>query len=158
MRPVIGLAMAAAALTVLSCGKGSPTSIISPNISPAQALKTAESCMKIKFPQGARVLGYSSTIGSEQSFPVQDHYIQIKVEMRRDDLDAFVKGSLFAGKQLGSCGRSVLTIDPATWWDPSSPQKFLSGEAELPGGELLRILIDLDREDNITAYLVWHET
>ena len=126
--------------------------------SPADTLKTAAAHMKLTFPENTRVLGYDSSIGERSLLPTPDHYIQLKVEFDRADLDAFLKGSPFANETLDTEQRKVSGTSDATWWNPDAPVRFRSGIVELPSVEFLNILIDLDRKDKVVVYLMWHET
>ena len=44
------------------------------------------------------------------------------------------------------------------WWKPDSVKTFQSGQVRLPDAKVLNILIDLDRGDRTTVFLMWFST
>src|SRR6266545_8383959 len=92
-----------------------------PNYSPAgskQRLLTEFSNLTLKkFPKDTVVLGAEKLARSSS-------LIYLKVQFARTNLDWFISESPFAGKQLDSTRKHMVTSDSSDWWDPVTPRQF----------------------------------
>lgn len=131
------------------------TSFTTEQVSPEQ-LKQCAAAMGMTFPESTRAVGLDFT-------EWQDTFIWLKVEMKRDDLQAFIDNSPLANVELDDQRIGVGNNDRLKWWNVEElrafehvPKQsaFRSAEVE-PPGEWLRVLIDLRDETKAIVYIEW---
>jgi len=108
--------------------------------------------MHVTFPDGTKVLGLLEEPGGI------DRAIHLKVEFAAKDLEEFVKKSPFVDSKFSTTGRLVTDLKEVSWWRPESVKAFRSAQVRLPEAKILNILIDLDRSDKVTVFLMWFST
>jgi hypothetical protein len=113
-------------------------------------LRNCSKKMRITFPASTRPIAIQESHG-------MDDAIRLKVEIDRGDLDGFINGCPIPRSALRS-DRKLVHPDGRQWREIRKINKFLSGEAWLPNGEALHILIGLDAPDVVVVYLDWIET
>jgi hypothetical protein len=108
---------------------------------------------KLEFPGDSRVAGLLEEPRG------MDRAIFLKIEIKPEDLNGFIAKSPFAATQLTSDSRSVMSnLTAVSWWTPDNAKTFQSGQVRLPEAKVLKILIDRDKKDKITIYLMWFST
>jgi len=88
-----------------------------------------------------------------------DPVIYLKAEIPRDDVEFFLNNSPFAGKTLKTKQQNPIPavggFARTRWWKVNSVENWESGRADLPQGEVLSVLLDLDKPDKVVIYLEW---
>lgn len=88
-----------------------------------------------------------------------DEYINLKLEVDQGDLAAFLADSPFVDAKLSSNQRYVFQCDASPpEWRPEEARSFESAEVDLPGNEVIRILIDHDTPARPVIYIEWFES
>ena len=145
------LSLALAALP----GCGSPPSAENPLAISAEA-------MNLTFTPSTLALGYYHVKDPAnrrfEIIPSPDDAIWLKIEMDRRDVESFLATSPFAGEPLTETDRGATGPPDQPWWDANRSGRFKSGQATLPQGRYLSILIDLDSGERAVIYLAWHTT
>jgi len=122
-----------------------------PNVTKGK-LQQYEKMMHVTFPGSTRGLNAREVTGGP------DAMLYLKVEMDKEELESFLKSSPFANADLRSDRPFVYNQKGVTWWTPADVKTYKSGQASLPDGEVLNVLIDLGQDKKVVIYLMWHET
>lgn len=136
------------------------TEVVTENVS-AEQLAECSRVMRVTFPPSTRPLGLRAVTGW------LDDDLMLKVELGRDELQAFLDASPFAGRELGRTEVHLFTDAELSWWNiddlaeyegKAGQEAFLSDKVWLPNAESLRILVDTRRQDLVIVYLEWFQT
>jgi hypothetical protein len=105
----------------------------------------------LKFPDDAQFVNYHEETGG----PDNDFFLKVVI---RGDWKGVFAQSLVDASSLSGRSRGVYPLPSLPWWDVDKPKNFLYGQVSLPDACALRLLIDLDSEQQTTLYLLWHES
>ena len=140
-------------LGCISCGGvGGRTTEFSEQDITKEKLQQFEKLMYFTFPASTRALNAAVESGG------LDASAYLKVEMDKQDLEAFVKNSPFSSAYLRNDQKGIINQRDLTWWNPEAVKTYRSGQVMLPSSDYLNILIDSDPEKKVVVYLLWFET
>ncbi|MFO0916504.1 MAG: hypothetical protein U0795_26340 [Pirellulales bacterium] len=85
--------------------------------------------------------------------PGPDHAVHLQVELLSAVAADFLATNLFS--KAGWDANSQLAHDVPYWsgWKPLKVKKYISSQIDLPNGQVLNVLIDVDRPDKTIVYL-----
>jgi hypothetical protein len=143
------------ATTLIGCsGASSPT--VAPNVT-ARQQESASRSMGLSFPPETRFLLYHRGSDARSFLPAPDDAVHLKIELPAQALARFLNQSPLSSAKWTS---SHPLTDVPQWpaWQPSKIKKYRCEQFHFPNGQALNVLIDDDRDDPTTVYLVWFET
>lgn len=129
---------------------------VAPNIT-AQQQHIASAAMGLTFPSQTKFLFYWRAKDGWQ-LPFPDDFMCLKIEMPAAALDTFLSQSAFDKAEWESA--DDIPMSGKSEWPDWQPDKFKAGRrayCELPTNDGLNILIDDDRQDIKTIYLIWSQ-
>lgn len=105
--------------------------------------------MHLTFPESTRALNAAYESGGP------DDAVYLKVEMAKQDLEAFVKNSPFANANLRSDQSPIQNRQDLPWWNPNGAKTYKARQVILPSNGALHMLVDFDDELKAVVYLTW---
>jgi hypothetical protein len=117
-----------------------------------EKLEAIGKVMKLEFPADTKVIGFHEITGW------LDDSIYLKVQIPREEVNAFLSRSPFANIALRNDRRFVTEFPEFDWWRSEAVREYKSEQASLPDAKYLDILVDYDRKDIVDIFLVWFET
>lgn len=131
-------------------GASRPASPEKGDMNSALTRATLESTMHVKLPQSARILNFIAQSGLDDS-------AFAKLEMPRDDMQAFTGASPFTRTAFRADRVFTVRTIGFDWWDDVQLSNFLSGQVELAGAEYLAMTWVRPSEPTATVLLEWGE-
>jgi hypothetical protein len=116
-----------------------------------EKLQQYERSMHLTFPGSTRALNAAYESGGP------DDAVFLKVEMDKQDVEAFVKNSPFANANLRSDQSPIHNRQDLPWWDPDGAKTYKAGQVILPSNGALNMQVDLDDEMKAVVYLTQGE-
>ncbi|MGI8732285.1 MAG: hypothetical protein ACR2LM_03160 [Pyrinomonadaceae bacterium] len=105
--------------------------------------------MHLTFPESTRALNAAYESGGP------DDAVFLKVEMDKQDVEAFVKHSPFANAYLRSDQSPIQNRQDLSWWNPDGAKTYKADQVILPSNGALYMLVDFDDEMKAVVYLTW---